>query len=148
MLWKFKILELTTSFSKVDTSVRSMIGTQTLLSMRQFIEDAEKEKGSPDAELEVKDSSELEQKKNAQREGIKALRMLFEDFEAQMKWQNEVDEGSSSDSQEELFAEDQAAEPLTSFASILSPQECEDALSPTEEPQLCIYAMIGSNQCK
>ena len=33
-----------------------MLGTQTLLSMRQFIEDAEKEKkGSPDAELEVKD---------------------------------------------------------------------------------------------
>ena len=106
--------------------------------MRQFIEDAEKEKGSPDAEPEVKDSSEVEQKKSAQREGIKALRMLFEDFEAQTKWQNEVDEGSSSDFQDELFVEDQAADPLTSCASILSPQEYEDALSPTKEPQLYI----------
>ena len=31
-----------------------------------------------------------------------------------------------------------AAEPLTSFASILSLQEYEDALSPTKEPQLYI----------
>ena len=62
--------------------------------------------------------------------------MLFEDFEAQIKWQNEVDEGSLSDSQEEFSIEDQAAEPLTSFASLFSPQECEDALSPTKEPQL------------
>ena len=34
--------------------------------------------------------------------------MLFEDVEAQIKWQNEVDEGSSSDSQEELLVEEQA----------------------------------------
>ena len=40
-----------------------------------------------DAELEVKDTTETgtEQKKIAQQEGIKALRMLFEDFEAQIK---------------------------------------------------------------
>ena len=62
--------------------------------------------------------------------------MLFEDFEAQIKWQNEVDEESSSDSQEEFFTEDQAAEPVTSFSSILSLQEYEDVLSPTKEPQL------------
>ena len=59
-----------TSFSKIDTSVRSMPGTQTLLSMRQFIEDAEKEnekeKGSLDAELEAMDSSTLAQKTAAQ----------------------------------------------------------------------------------
>ena len=73
-----------------------MLGTQTLLSMRQFIEDAEKEKGSLDAELEVTDLSEAEQKKSVQQDAMKALRMLFEDFEAQIKWQNEVDEGSSS----------------------------------------------------
>ena len=66
----------------------------------------------------------------------KALRMLFEDFEAQIKWQNEVDEGSSSESQEEPLVEEQAADPLISFASILSPQEYEDALNPTKEPQL------------
>ena len=62
--------------------------------------------------------------------------MLFEDFEAQIKWQNEVDEGSSSDFQEEPCVEDKAAEPWTSFTSIVSPQEYEDALSPTQEPQL------------
>ena len=43
-----------------------MLGTQTLLSMRQFIEDAEKEKGSHDAELEAMDSSEVEQKTSSQ----------------------------------------------------------------------------------
>ena len=32
--------------------------------------------------------------------------------------------------------EEQAADPLTSFASILSLQEYEDALNPTKEPQL------------
>ena len=49
--------------------------------------------------------------------------MLFEDFdfETQIKWQNEVDEESSSESQEEPLVEEQAADPLTSFASILSP---------------------------
>ena len=57
---------VSTSFSKIDTSVRSIMGTQTLFSMRQFTEEAEKEKDSPDAELEVKDSLELEQKKSAQ----------------------------------------------------------------------------------
>ena len=60
-----------------------MLGTQTLLSMRQFIADAEKEKGSLDTELEAMDSSALEQKTGAQQDAIKALRMLFEDFEAQ-----------------------------------------------------------------
>ena len=79
-------------------------------------------------------------KKIAQQEAIKALRMLFEDFEAQIKWQNEVDddEENSGDSQEEFPIKDQTAEPLTSFASILSHQEYEDALSPTKEPQLYV----------
>ena len=75
-----------------------MLGTQTLLSMRQFIEDAEKECTAHDAELEVKETQEAEQKKTTKQEGIKALRMLFEDFEVQIKWQNEVDQESSSDS--------------------------------------------------
>ena len=125
-------------FQKLTLQVRSMLGKQTLLSMRQFIEDAEKGCGAHDAELEVKDTQESEQKKIAQQEGIKALRMLFEDFEAQSKWQNEVDQESSSDSQEEIPVEDQVAEPLTSFSSILSLQEYEDALCPTKEPQLYI----------
>ena len=34
-----------------------MLGTQTLLSMRQLIEDTEKERGSIDAELEAMNSS-------------------------------------------------------------------------------------------
>ena len=49
------------SFSKIGTSLRSILGTQTLLSMRQFIEDAEKENeketGAHDTELEVTDST-------------------------------------------------------------------------------------------
>ena len=85
-----------TSFSKIGTSVRSMLGTQTLLSMRQFIEDVEKEKGSLDAELEVMDSSEKEQKTSAQQDAIKALRMLFEDFETQKREKKEKIGCSSS----------------------------------------------------
>ena len=69
---------------------------------------------------------------------VVALRMLFDDFEAQIKWQNEVDQGSSSDSQEETPIEGHTAEPLTDFSSILSLQEYEDALNPKKEPQLYI----------
>ena len=128
-----------TSFSKIDTSVRSMLGTQTLLSMRQFMEDAEKEnekeKGSHDSELEARDSSTPAQKTAAQQDAIKALRMLLDDFEAQVQYQNEIDEESSSVSQE-VLEETQAADPLLNFASILTPQAYKDALNPTKEPQL------------
>ena len=127
-----------TSFSKIGTSVRSILGTQTLLSMRQFIEDAEKEQGAHDTELEVMRSPEAEQKKSAQQEAIHALRMLFEDFEAQIQWQTEVDEESASESQDELLVENQAADPLTSFASILSLPVNEEESNPTKEPQLYI----------
>ena len=72
-----------TSFSKIDTSARSMFGTQTLMSMRQFIEETEKEcsthDDAHDTELEVKDTKdtpEAEQKKTIQQEGIKALNAL------------------------------------------------------------------------
>ena len=41
-------------FQKLTFLCAGMLGTQTLLSMRQFIEDADKEKGSPAAELEEK----------------------------------------------------------------------------------------------
>ena len=104
-----------------------MLGTQTLSSMRQFTEEAEKEKG---------------QKKNAQREGIKALRKLLKDLEAQIKWQDEADEESSSDFQDELFV----AMKTRQLTSILSPQEYEDALSPTKEQNSSIYVRTGSNQ--
>ena len=130
--------------------------TQTLLSVRQFIEDAEKEcithDDTHDAELEVKDTTETgaEQRKLSQQEAIKALRMLFEDFEAQIKWQNEVDddEENSGDSQEEFPIEDQAAEPLTSFASTLSPQEYEDALSDLECMRRYLGRMPPQHHCQ
>ena len=123
-------------FQKIETSVRSIPGTQTLLSMRQFIEDAEKEnekeKGSLDAELEAMDSSISAQKTAAQQEAIKGLRVLIEDFEAQIKRQSEIDARTSCDSQEEPLGETQAADPLLNFASILSPQEYEDVLNLTK----------------
>ena len=110
--------------------------------MRQFIEDAEKEnekeKGSLDTELEAMDSSISAQRTAAQQEAIKVLRVLFEDFEAQIKCQSEIDEETSCDSQEEPLEETQVADPLLNFASSLSPQEYEYALNATKKPQLYI----------
>ena len=113
------------SFSKIGASVRSTLGTQTLMSMRQFLEDAEKENekeneketGTRDTELEVTDStaevtdsttkktgacdpevmdsSTPAHKVGAQKEAIMALRMLFED----VKYQDEVNEESTSESE-------------------------------------------------
>ena len=115
-----------------------MLGTQTLLSMRQFIEDAEKEnekeKGGHDTELEAMDSSASAQKVGAQQEAIKALRMLFEDFEDQFKCQNEVKDESSSESEPSEAM--QGADPVTQLSSILPLQEDEDTLLPNKEPQL------------
>ena len=67
--------------------------------------------------------------------------MLFEDFEFETQIKRpreEIDEETSCDSQEEPLGEMQAVDPLLSFAGILSPQEYEDALSPTKEPQFYI----------
>ena len=95
-------------------SVRSMLGTQTLLSMRQFIEDAEKEKGSLDAEFEVMDSPEAEQKKSVQHDAIKA-------------W-------SSSDSQEQLFTSILSPQEYEDALSAKEPQLylCDDWIQPVE----------------
>ena len=144
------------SFSKIGTSVRSILGTQTLMSMRQFLEDAEKhsekETGAHDTELEVTDSttektgaydpepevmdsSTSAQKVDAQREAITALRMLFEDFEDQVKYRDEVSEENSSESEgppEEM----QVADPLAHLSHILPHQEDEDTLIPNKEPQI------------
>ena len=78
------------------------MGSRTLLLMQQSIEDADKECADDVPELEVKDTHDGKTKSTRQ-EGIKALRKLFEDFEAQLKWQEKVDqeEESLSDSQEE-----------------------------------------------
>ena len=126
-------------FQHFDTSVRSVMGTRTLLSMQQFIEEAEKECADDAPELEVK-RVPIDETKSARQEGIKALKKLFEAFEAQLKWQEEVDqeEGSLSDSQEETPREplSQPSEPLKGFSSVLSLQEYEDAVDSKREPQL------------
>ena len=71
------------------------MGSRTLLSMQQFIEDAEKECADDVPELEVK-GTRNGKTKSARQEGIKALKKLFEDFEAQLKWQEEVDQEDAS----------------------------------------------------
>ena len=64
-----------------------------------------------------------------------ALRMLFEDCEDQVKYRDEVNEESSSESEgppEEM----QVADPLAHLSGILPHQEDEDTLIPNKEPQL------------
>ena len=75
-------------FSKIDTSVRSIVGTETLLSVQQFIENAEKECEDDNAELEAK---------RVKQDCVMALRRLFQNFEAQLKG-NDVDQMSISSS--------------------------------------------------
>ena len=136
------------SFSKIDTSVRSTLGTQTLLSMRQFLEDAEKESeketGTYDSELNVKDSrgdmresmshkvqkTDVEDPKALNKEEIMTLRMLFEDFEDRIQYQDEVQEESTSE------AEESSQEPVVHLANILPHEEEDDELIPRKEPQL------------
>ena len=101
--------------------------------MQQFIEDAEKECADNVPELEVKDTHEGKTR-SARQEGIKALRKLFEDFEAQLKWQEDVDqeEESLSDSQDEAPIDllSQPTEPLTGLSCILTTQEYEEVVDP------------------
>ena len=140
--------------SKIGTSVRSTLGTQALMFMRQFLEDAEreneKETGECDTELEVMDSvmektgacnpegmdsSTSTQKVGAQKEAIMALRMLFEDFEDQVKHQDEVNEESASES-EGSPERMPPINPLAQLSHILPHEEKEDVLIPKREPQL------------
>ena len=106
---------------------------------RHCILGGDKECADDVPELEVKGTPNGESKP-ARQEGIKALKKLFEAFEAQLKWQEEVDqeEESLSDSQEEAPVEHlgQPTGPLIGFSSTLSPQEYEDAVDPKREPQL------------
>ena len=98
------------------------MGSRTLLSTQQFIEDSEKECADDVPELEAKDTHDGKTK-SARQEGIKPLRKLSEDFEAQLKWQEEVDkeEESLSDLLEEAPIESlgHPTKPLTSFSSCL-----------------------------
>ena len=99
--------------------------SRTLLSMPQFLEVGEKECADDVPELEVKDTRDAKTK-SARQEGIKGLKKLFEDFEAQLKWQEEVDqeEGSLSDSQEEAPLESlsQPIETLTASLAFFTPR--------------------------
>ena len=103
-----------------------------------FIEDAEKDCADNVSKLEVKDIHDSKTRP-ARQEGIKALRKLFEDFEVQLKWQEDVDqeEESLSDSQEEAPVDplSQPTEPLTGFSGILRTQEYEEE-DLKREPQL------------
>ena len=117
---------------------------QTLMSMRQFLEDAEreneKETGTCDAELkvmastadttdlatekmdvsdpEINDSHSSVHKGDAQKEAIMALRMLFEDFADQVQYQDEIQEESASET--EISPErSQAADPSIHLSHIL-----------------------------
>ena len=81
------------------------------------------------------DSSAIVQKEGAQKEAIQALRMLFEDFEEQLKRQDEVNDASSSES-EEPNAEIQEADFRARLSSVLPLHEEDDMLFPKKEPQL------------
>ena len=111
------------SFSKIgdigDTSVsvRSTLGTRTLSMMRQFIEDVEKdgESATGDSELNVKEMCVVKDTRPEDqcnmsgqqghsllnKDAIKALRRLFEDFESQLQCQNEGCDDSTSDEEHE-----------------------------------------------
>ena len=111
--------------------------------MRRFIEDAERRngkerdlgEGSQDSELEVMEKDSTMQR-NARQEAIDALKLLFEDFQANIHRQHEADEGDSSDSLEEFCAEPNTEEPLLNSTTILPLQEDEDTVTLTKEPQL------------
>ena len=132
------------SFSKIDTSVCSTFGTRTLSLMRQFIEDAEKESeketGTGVSELNVKDTrcdsndvSCQEGSTTQDKEAIKALKVLFEDFEDRLQYQNEVfDESASEDGEEQ----EEPPQETTVHSAIFSP--CDEAREflPCREPQL------------
>ena len=104
---------------------------------RQFIEDAEKESeketGISVSELNVKDTGCQEGSTTRDKEAIKALKLLFEDFEDRLQYQNEVlDESASED------GEEQGEPPQeTTVHSAIFPS-CDEAREflPCKEPQL------------
>ena len=133
------------SLSKIDTSVRSTLGTRTLSVMRQFIEDAEKdsekETGTGVSELNVKDTrcdskddvSCQEGSTTRDKEAIKALKMLFEDFEDRLQYENEVlDESTSEDGEEQ----EEPPQETAVYSAISSPCDETREFLPSREPQL------------
>ena len=132
------------TFSKLDTSVCSTLGTRTLSLVRQFIEDAEKdsekEADTGASELNVKDTryacrgeaSCQEDPRTLDKEAIKALRMLFEDFEDQLQRQNDVSDESASEEEDETPPQRMAVHSATLFPY----DEEGDEFLPRREPQL------------
>ena len=112
--------------------------------MRQFIEDAEKESeketGISVSELNVKDTgcdsndvSCQEGSTTRDKEAIKALKLLFEDFEDRLQYQNEVFDESASEDGEEQGEPPQ--ETNVHSAIFLPCNEARESL-PCKEPQL------------
>ena len=117
--------------------------------MRQFIEDAEKdsekETGTGVSELNVKDTrcdarcdgkndvSCQEGSTTRDKEAIKALKMLFEDFEDRLQYQNEVfDESASEDGEEQ----EEPPQETAVYSAIFSPCDETREFLPCREPQL------------
>ena len=102
-----------------DTSVRSTLGSRTLSIMRQFVADAEKdheeESGTGVSELNVKENHQAKDTRSERRlevscqeglrtlnkDAIKALQKLIEDFKDQLQCQREVCEDVTSDEGQE-----------------------------------------------
>ena len=123
------------SFSKFGTSVHSITGTETLLSMQQLIENAEKECEDDKTELDAK---------RAKQGCVTALRQLFQDFEAQLK--GDVDQMSISSNESDEQAPEQESSPVIRHSQVsnLVDKEEDDELNvahnkPSKEPQLYLY---------
>ena len=113
--------------------------------MQQFIENAEKECEDEDSELEAKCALDTDAK-SARQDSVKALRKLFEDFEAHLNLQEEEDQevASLSDSQEEAPSDilSQPEQPLAGYSSVLPAQEHEEEIDTKGSPS-STCAMIG-----
>ena len=126
-----------------DTSVRSTLGSRTLSIMRQFVADGEKdhekESGTGVSELNVKESHQAKDTRpdlrhaTLNKDAIKALRKLMEDFEDQLQCHNEGCEDVTSDEgQEEDFPQEMA---INSTALVQGDEE-NDETPLSKEPQL------------
>ena len=134
-----------------DTSVRSTLGSRTLLIMRQFVADVEKdheeESGTGVSELNVKESRQVKDTRSDQRhevscqegprtlnkDAIKALRKLLEDFEDQLQCQSEGCEDVTSDEGQE---EDPPQEMAINSTALVQDDEENDDVPLSKEPQL------------
>ena len=126
-----------------DTSVRSTLGSRTLSVMRQFVADVEKdyeeESATGVSELNVKESHQAKDTRPDRRhatlnkDAIKALQKLIEDFEDQLQCHSEGCEDVTSDEgQEEDLPQGMA---INSTALVQDDEENDD-VPLSKEPQL------------